>query len=136
MRLPKRYGESQERKCPFCGKLAMAISVQKVPVCKNHVDAKIPEIKCACGSWLEMREGKWGPFFLCMRCGVVSFKKAVEMLSFMKPKEAIQITTGKTTIADTTKRNVATPTQKPAPRAVPRQAANMVVRSDDPRFFD
>ncbi|MEK6822829.1 MAG: hypothetical protein AABY13_03290 [Nanoarchaeota archaeon] len=125
MRLPKRYGESKETKCPFCSKPAMSISVQQVPVCKNHVDTKLPDIRCACGSWLEMREGKWGPFFLCDRCGPVSFKKGIEMLGFMKPKDAIQTTSPSSTKQATT--------TKPAPA---RQPVTQVVRSDDPRFFD
>ena len=124
MRLPKVYGESKTVQCPFCSKPAMSISCQKVPVCKNHVDAKLPEIKCTCGSWLEMREGKWGPFFLCLRCGPVSFKKAIEMLKMMPAKEAIQIKT-----------SAPTTTPRPAPKPAQRPA-HQVVRSDDPRFFD
>ena len=129
MRLPKIYGESKTSQCPFCSKPAMAISCQKVPVCKNHVDAKLPDIRCACGSWLEMKEGKWGPFFVCLRCGPVSFKKAIGMLGFMKPKEAIQVTTPTASASRT-------PTSPAPKRLERRQPVTQVVRSDDPRFFD
>jgi hypothetical protein len=119
----------------------MSISVQNVPVCKNHVDAKLPEIKCACGSWTELREGKWGPFFLCLSCGPISFSKGMEMLKFMKPKEVIQVKTGPVSSpsfrsmqnhapANTT---APTPTQK---KPMQRQIIQQTVRSDDPRFFD
>ena len=35
-------------------------------------------MKCICGSWLELRKGKFGPYFFCIKCGNISFRKAIE----------------------------------------------------------
>lgn len=152
MRLPKRYGMSQERLCPFCSKQALSTNGQGVPVCKNHSATTLPEVKCVCGSWLELREGKWGPFFLCLQCGPVAFKKGIEMLKFMKPKEAIQTKTAEVNkpatagtssasgISASASHASASPSSHrhsaPFAKAKQRMPANQVVRSDDPRFFD
>lgn len=37
------------------------------------------EIMCTCGSWLELRDGKYGTFFLCENCGPISKSKALQM---------------------------------------------------------
>ena len=80
MYIPKRYGESKTVTCPFCSKQALTKNKQKIPVCQTHVNDIIPEIKCVCGSYLELKEGKFGPFFTCINCGAVNFKKGMEML--------------------------------------------------------
>ena len=36
-------------------------------------------MKCACGEWLEVLSGKWGPYFRCINCGNITFKKGMEM---------------------------------------------------------
>ena len=36
-------------------------------------------LKCACGSYLESRSGKFGPYFHCINCGNINFRKAMEM---------------------------------------------------------
>jgi len=81
MYIPKRYGESKINKCPFCGKDAYYKNKQDVPVCKDHKDQQINEMKCACGSWLDMKQGKYGVFYVCMHCGPVNMKKALDMNS-------------------------------------------------------
>jgi hypothetical protein len=86
----------------------------------------MPEVKCACGSWTELREGKWGPFFLCRSCGPISFAKGLEMFKMMKPGEAIQAT------AREPRRNVVNAASKPAKKSTP---AHIITTSDDPRFF-
>ena len=78
MRIPKRYGESRIENCPFCGKQATTTSVQGIPVCSKHKEEYI-ELKCACGSWLEVKAGKWGPYFYCINCGNINFKKVMDM---------------------------------------------------------
>jgi hypothetical protein len=79
MYIPKRYGQSKIESCPFCQKQAVAHNSQGIPVCSQHRDEKLQDIKCACGSWLELKIGKWGPYFQCIRCGNINFKKAMEM---------------------------------------------------------
>jgi hypothetical protein len=83
----KVYGQSRIEKCPFCGAQALSTTKQGVPCCKDHTDRML-ELKCVCGEWLEMKKSKWGPFFVCVNCGTVSFRKAMEMNegSFQKEK--------------------------------------------------
>lgn len=79
MRIPKKYGQSQITKCPFCGNQATTTSAQKVPVCIKHKSSEMNNLKCACGSYLDMKQGKWGPFFICLNCGPINMKKALEV---------------------------------------------------------
>lgn len=79
MYIPKRYGESKTNKCPFCGRDAFLQNSQKIPVCKEHKDMLLKDMKCACGSWLDMRKGKYGVFYTCLSCGSVNMNKALEI---------------------------------------------------------
>jgi len=90
MNLPKRYGESKIDKCPFCGRQATAKNKQNVAVCSAHINNSIDNMKCVCGSFLELRSGKFGAYFNCINCGNVNFKKAMEMNSdpFAKTEES------------------------------------------------
>lgn len=75
----KVYGQSKSAECPFCGKIATAKNEQGLDVCRFHVKTKLEEIKCVCGSWLEQRVGKFGPYFNCLNCGNINYKKGMEM---------------------------------------------------------
>jgi hypothetical protein len=75
----KVYSEEKVSRCPFCGGAAIVRNSQKVPVCTRHKDEILDGLKCACGSYLDIREGKFGPFFVCASCGIVSFKKGLDM---------------------------------------------------------
>jgi hypothetical protein len=44
-------------------------------------------MKCACGGWLDMKVSKFGPFWVCMKCGPVSWRKAMEMNPLAQEKE-------------------------------------------------
>ena len=88
MRMPKRYGESRINNCPFCGKASVTKNSQGIPVCQNHKDEELKDLKCVCGEWLDITQGKWGPYFRCMNCGNISFKKGMEM----NPKGKKEIT--------------------------------------------
>lgn len=77
----KKYGESRIDSCPFCGKISTTKNQQKIPVCQAHKNEKLPDFKCICGEWLDIQESKYGSYFRCMRCGNISFKKAMEMNS-------------------------------------------------------
>jgi len=74
----KVYGESGRTICPFCGADATTKNPQGLPVCRHHTRDEI-NLKCACGEWLDIKESKYGTFFLCMRCGPVSYKRGLEM---------------------------------------------------------
>lgn len=78
MKIPKKYGHYRQENCPFCGKPGVAKSIQGVPVCAAHIKIELKDMKCLCGDYLDLREGKWGPYFNCMNCGNVNFKKALE----------------------------------------------------------
>ena len=81
MRFPTRkvYGQSKISTCPFCGKIAIRKTETGLEVCPAHTKEQLQEIKCTCGSWLEQRAGKFGPYFNCLRCGNINFNKAMEM---------------------------------------------------------
>jgi len=78
MYIPKRYGESRIDNCPFCGKIGVTKNNQGIPVCNAHKEETLKDIKCLCGEWLDIQEGKFGAYFRCMNCGNISFKKAME----------------------------------------------------------
>ena len=79
MYIKKRYGESRVDNCPFCGKVSVTKNKQGVPVCKEHKEDMLKDLRCVCGELLDVQEGKWGPYFRCMNCGNVNFKKGMEM---------------------------------------------------------
>ena len=66
-------------KCPFCGKRAVTESSQGVPVCLVHKSSELLDLKCVCGEWLDIRKGKYGPYFHCMNCGNISWRKGMEI---------------------------------------------------------
>ncbi len=75
----KVYSEENVSHCPFCGGAAITKNSQKVPVCTRHKDMELVDLKCACGRYLDIKEGKFGPFFICTNCNIVSFKKGLDM---------------------------------------------------------
>ncbi len=88
----KVYGQSKTTKCPFCDKMATAKNETGLDVCPNHTKSKLEEIKCTCGSWLEQRVGKFGPYFNCMNCGNFNYNRAMEIKEItMKDKPKIVI---------------------------------------------
>ncbi|MFP4657010.1 MAG: hypothetical protein ACLFNK_05540 [Candidatus Woesearchaeota archaeon] len=79
MRIPKRYGESKIDDCPFCGKQSTTRNPQNVPVCKEHKEKDMPNLRCVCGTYLDLRFGRYGPFYNCMKCGNMNMSRAMEM---------------------------------------------------------
>lgn len=79
------YGQSQKLICPFCGNLATAKNEQGLPVCRHHAKNEL-NLKCVCGDWLDVREGKYGTFFLCINCGPVSYSKGLESNNLPLPR--------------------------------------------------
>lgn len=111
MFIPKRYGESKKQDCPFCGKAALAQNMQGVPTCLAHKEQKLADMKCLCGSWLDLRQGDWGPYFNCTKCGNLSFSKGMARSTPTETKNAVL----------------------PASQKKP---THITIRSDDPLYFD
>jgi len=84
MYIPKKIGEYKIDPCPFCGEASMVRNKMGIPVCSKHKTTPFPAVKCMCGGALDLKEGKWGPFFLCFKCGPVSMKKVLEMNDLKK----------------------------------------------------
>jgi|TARA_B100002003_G_scaffold249312_1_gene285310 hypothetical protein len=79
MKMRKVYGKSREDSCPFCGKQGVTKNSQGIPVCLEHKETKLNDLKCICGEYLDIKEGKFGSYFNCINCGNINFKKALEM---------------------------------------------------------
>tara|TARA_B100002003_G_C13714136_1_gene358101 strand:+ start:83 stop:553 length:471 start_codon:yes stop_codon:yes gene_type:complete len=75
----KVYGTYREDNCPFCGKRGVTKNSQGVPVCLKHKDSMLNGLKCMCGEYLDVKEGKFGPYFHCLNCGNINFKKGMEL---------------------------------------------------------
>ena len=110
MYIPKKYGSSKRTNCPFCDKSATTHNTQEIPVCRLHKERNLEDIRCMCGSYLALEIGSYGPYFSCVNCGNLCFRKVLEMRSpTVKTQDVVE------------KKS---------------HAAEMTVRSDDPRFFD
>jgi len=48
-------------------------------VCALHKEAILNDLKCICGNTLEPRDGKYGLYFTCIRCGNINLKKVLEI---------------------------------------------------------
>lgn len=120
MYIPKKYGQSKINSCPFCGRTAVAENPQGIPVCSKHLKESLPELKCLCGSWLEIRKGKWGPYCQCLNCGNLNLKKVLEINPI--PKKDISTET-KTKIAE-----------KTSPKKTVQK--EITIDSNNPDFFD
>ena len=79
MHIPKRYGQGRVDKCPFCDDTATKTNKQGFTVCGRHTTAEIGLMKCACGSSLDIKKGKYGMFFLCFNCGPVNANKVFDI---------------------------------------------------------
>ncbi|MBD3204258.1 hypothetical protein GF327_08240 [Candidatus Woesearchaeota archaeon] len=74
----KIYGQSRIDRCPFCQKRAIYKNKQGLVVCKEHKNSMLQDVKCVCGTYLEIRSGRYGPYFFCTNCGNISLKKGLE----------------------------------------------------------
>ena len=79
MRMKKKYGSYQELKCPFCESRAITKSKEKIPVCPKHKNQKLPPLRCFCKNYVNLMDGKHGPFFLCVKCGNLAFERIIEI---------------------------------------------------------
>lgn len=65
--------------CVFCSKTATVKNKQGFAVCPIHKEEEFPDMKCACGSFLNVKTSRYGAFFLCPDCGPISLGKAFSM---------------------------------------------------------
>ena len=121
MYIPKKYGQGKVDRCPFCQKQSTIVNRQQVPVCHSHKDKILEDLKCICGSSLDILNGKFGVFFSCMKCGNMNMRKMIE-LNTINPKGISE----KTHFQKTNPKNTAPFGKK----------TTMTVRNDDPRYFD
>ncbi|MBN2142254.1 hypothetical protein JW711_02900 [Candidatus Woesearchaeota archaeon] len=145
MRLPKRYGESKIDKCPFCGRLATTTNSMNVPVCREHKNETLDEMKCACGKVLELKNGKFGPFYNCIDCGNLSMVKVLEFnnvkaIRGVEGKRQIKHSTStKPSTAgsdDKANKSLPAPDRKTLFATAPekKNSREIVVRADDPFY--
>ena len=81
----KSYGNYKMVKCPFCSRNATQKNAQGLEVCHVHYKEVLEEFKCICGSWLEVRSGKFGPYFHCVKCGNINYNKGLAMKEMTTP---------------------------------------------------
>ena len=117
MFIPKKYGHSKIENCPFCQKQAISRNNQGIPVCQNHKDRQLDGLKCLCGSTLSIMNGKFGTFFSCIKCGNMNLRKVMEI-------NAVK------TNVDSDEKILKKKSEDSKSRK------EIMVRSDDPRYFD
>ncbi|MFW5746526.1 MAG: hypothetical protein ACOCWQ_03170 [Nanoarchaeota archaeon] len=74
----KEWGAYKTDICVFCGAPAYSKNSVKLPVCKNHKETGYPDLKCFCGSWIDVRMGKYGAYCQCLKCGNLNLAKVLE----------------------------------------------------------
>lgn len=87
MRMKKVYGQSRVDTCPWCGKQATVSNADGLLVCEDHKNKEMPAIRCTCGDWLDLKAGKYGPYFNCFNCGNISFAKGMELKEMNVPSK-------------------------------------------------
>ncbi len=123
-RKKKTYGEYKTATCPFCNRMATQKNETGLDVCYKHLKAKLEEIKCTCGSWLEQKSGKFGPYFNCINCGNFNYDKGMQIKAITmkdKPKQVIQ---------DKPKDPYA------KPKFIKKEPKEITITSDDVQYFD
>jgi len=116
----KSYGNYKMVKCPFCSRNATQKNAQGLEVCHVHYKEVLEEFKCICGSWLEVRSGKFGPYFNCMKCGNINYNKGMEIKGITAAK----------TVVSLEKKEVAVKME------VKKEKKEIFVDCNDPRYFD
>tara|TARA_Y100000310_G_scaffold237165_1_gene240423 strand:+ start:1120 stop:1503 length:384 start_codon:yes stop_codon:yes gene_type:complete len=127
MRIPKRYGQSRVDNCPFCEKVSTTKNKQGVPVCQKHKEDILKDLKCVCGEWLDLNEGKWGPYFKCINCGNINFNKGLELNPQIKEED----NSGENTNQDEATAPGETPTSQ---KQYEHKPTETTVRSDELDF--
>lgn len=110
MRIPKSYGNYKIERCPFCGQQGTTRNSQGLVVCTKHKNAKLGEMRCVCGEYLELKSGKYGAYFKCLRCGNVNLKRVFQT------NKVVDVNAPETMKTD-------------------KPAKEITIRSDDARYF-
>ena len=97
-RKKKVYGSYKKTTCPFCNRTATKKNEQGLDVCHLHTKSVLQEMKCLCGSWLDLKVGKFGPYFNCIKCGNMNYNKAMEIGSSTKTVGEVKTETSEKTI--------------------------------------
>src|SRR3989338_5521336 len=126
-RRQKTYGSYKVSHCPFCEKIATCKNEQGLDVCRLHTRQKIGEIKCVCGSWLETRSGKFGPYFNCIKCGNINYNKGMAMRELTAPAFQKEVGEAKTESENKLKKE---PVKKI------RERKETTISSRDVEYFD
>ena len=127
MFIPKKYGQSKIDNCPFCQKQAITLNKQSVPVCANHKEDLLEDLKCVCGETLDILKGKFGVFFKCMKCGNMNLRKVME-LNTIKAKNQNFKNSKYQKSNDYFSHDKA--------KNLSKTKTEITIRSDDPRYFD
>ncbi len=137
-KVPKKYGEYQQKICGFCPKIATTKNEQGLEVCIYHVKQAMDEIKCLCGRWLEIRSGKFGAFFNCINCGNLNYNKAMEIKELTQGQGAdglkIQNAAANSTVATQARQEAKLETvsnAKPEIKVIARPKPRLVTDDDD-----
>ncbi|MBI4738484.1 hypothetical protein HY772_02800 [Candidatus Woesearchaeota archaeon] len=128
MHIPKRYGQSKVELCPFCGKQASTENKNGVPVCIKHKNDALQDLKCLCGEYLMPKSGKYGAFFVCLTCGPMNLRKALEINEGGAPTKTLQQEPQPFNIQKPINPRSAELKKKFVPKEI-------TVRSDDPEYF-
>ena len=129
-RRKKIYGDYKVSHCPFCEKIATSKNEQGLDVCRLHTKQKIEEIKCTCGSWLETRSGKFGPYFNCVKCGNINYNKGLAMKEMTTP---IKVEEPKSTITEFSEYKVKKEIKK---EVEDEERKETIISSRDVEYFD
>ena len=123
----KQYGNYKTSNCPFCTRTATVKNEQGIDVCHKHVKSLMEEIKCTCGSWLEQRVGKFGPYFNCLNCGNFNYNKAMEIKDITMKKSH--------NISNNITENKEIITNKLKEKNVNSEKKEITITSDDVEYF-
>ena len=130
MFIPKKYGQSKVDSCPFCGKQAISLNRQSVPVCLNHKEDQLEDLKCVCGETLDILKGKFGVFFKCIKCGNMNLRKVMEFNTIKSKGNFKNNEYEKYHDANSSDKSENTS------KSFNKTKTEITVRSDDPRYFD
>jgi hypothetical protein len=129
MRIPKKYGQSRVDKCPFCDKQATTTNDQMIPVCLAHKKEFLDDMKCICGEELDVRVGKFGVFFSCMKCGNMNLRKVLEINPKPIPKNQTTTESNSNNYNNSSQSSSSKNKEKKHPVIIETD-------SNDPRFFE
>jgi len=128
----KVYGNYKKLNCPFCDRTATQKNGQGLDVCHLHTKEMLPEFKCTCGSWVEVRSSKYGPYFKCENCGNLNYKRGMEIKALTAGKEDKS-----TSIEDNSIEKRTFATEPRAERRIEKSAPKEItITSHDAEYFD